>query len=79
MQVFAHAANGQDWQAGGEPFGTEMIAVIATSQPLALGSRQSVERAADYLRDLNEGLKRTKPDAGQANLLARLLVKTSAR
>jgi hypothetical protein len=79
-QVFGQAANGKDyWQAGPAPFGTEMIAIIATPQPLLPGNREGVEQAANYLRDLKEELDRIRPDAGQPDLLATLLVKTSAR
>jgi hypothetical protein len=74
---FANAANGQPWLAGGAPFGTELISVIATPLAVDLGSRSQVEQAADYLRDLRGALRQANAPSGQPNVLATLLVKTS--
>jgi hypothetical protein len=76
-RVFANSANGQVWYAGGAPFGTELICVIATALPVDLGSRSQVEQAADYLRDLRRALSQTNAASGQPNVLATLLVKTA--
>jgi hypothetical protein len=76
-RLFANSANGQVWYAGGGPFGTELICVIATAWPVDLGSRSQVEQAADYLRDLRRALSQTNAPSGQPNVLATLLVKTA--
>jgi hypothetical protein len=77
-RLFGNSANGETWNAGGAPFGTELITVTATPEPLDLGaSRSSVEPAADYLRDLRRALGRISVPSGRPNLLAMLLVKTS--
>jgi hypothetical protein len=76
--LFGNPANGELWNAGGAPFGTELISVIATSVPLDLGaSRPKVEPASSYLRDLNRALGRISGPSGQPNVLATLLVRTS--
>jgi len=76
--IFGNPANGEVWKAGGAPFGTELITVIATPVPLDLGaSRPKIEPAASYLRDLNRGLGRISVPSGQPNVLATLLIKTS--
>jgi hypothetical protein len=77
-RLFGSSANGDAWSAGGEPFGTELITVTATPEPLDLGaSRSTVEPAADYLRDLRRALGRINVSSGRPNVLAMLLVKTS--
>jgi hypothetical protein len=76
--LFGNPANGEDWRAGGAPFGTEFIAATATAQPLPLGSRPRVELAADYLRALRRALDRVN-SAASPNRVATLLVRTSAR
>ena len=77
-RLFGNSANGEAWNAGGAPFGTELITVTATPEPLDLGaSRSSVEPAADYLRDLRGALGRISVASGRPNVLATLLVKTS--
>lgn len=76
--LFGNPANGELWNAGGAPFGTELITVIATPVPLDLGaSRPKVEPASGYLRDLNRALGRISVPSGQPNVLATLLVRTS--
>jgi hypothetical protein len=75
-RLFWQSANGRPWIAGGEPFGTELICVIATAIPVDLGSRAQVEQAADYLRDLKRVLTQTNVPPGQPNVLATLLVET---
>jgi hypothetical protein len=76
--IFGNPANGEVWNAGGAPFGTELITVIATPVPLDLGaSRLKVEPASGYLRDLNSALSRISIPSGQPNVLAMLLVRTS--
>lgn len=77
--VFGNPANGEDWRAGGAPFGTELIAAIATDAPLGLASRPRVEPAADYLDALKAALDRAGAGAGTPNRIALLLVKTSGR
>ena len=76
-RLFGNPANGEIWNAGGEPFGTELICVIATVSPVDLGSRSQVEQAADYLRDLRRALRQANAPTGQPNILGTLLVKTS--
>jgi hypothetical protein len=77
-RLFGSSANGAAWNAGGAPFGTELITVTATPEPLDLGaSRSTVEPAADYLRDLRRALGRVSVSSGRPNVLAMLLVKTS--
>ncbi|HEY3909072.1 MAG TPA: hypothetical protein VGM07_04185 [Stellaceae bacterium] len=78
-RLFGNPANGEDWQAGGAPFGTELITAVATAAPLDLGSRPRVEPAADYLRALKSALDRANAGADTPNRVALLLVKTSPR
>jgi hypothetical protein len=77
-RVFGHSGGRGDWFVGGEPFGTEMITVIATPAALNLGARPIAEKAADYLRDLKRVLARSS-SPGMPNQLATLLVHTSPR
>ena len=77
--MFGNPRNGEDWKAGGAPFGTEMIAVIASPELLGLGNRPRVEPAADYLRDLEGALDRSNTNAERRDLAAILLVMTSGR
>jgi hypothetical protein len=78
--VFGRYGRGRDWIAGGAPFGTELISVVATPSTLSLGvPRPPVEKALDYLRDLKRALGRANPGSGTSNALALLLVHTSAR
>lgn len=76
-RLFGNPANGEDWRAGGAPFGAELIAATATATPLDLGSRPRVEPAADYLRALKAALDRAGAGADTPNRVALLLVKTS--
>ena len=75
-RLFWKSENGQTWKAGGAPFGTELITVIATPFPLNLGSRPRVEKAVEYLRDLKRELGRIIPPPGTPNLVVTLLVRT---
>jgi len=78
--VFGRYGRGRDWIAGGAPFGTELISVIATPSALSLGvPRPPVEKALDYLRDLKRALGRANSGSGTNNALALLLVHTNAR
>jgi hypothetical protein len=78
--VFGRYGRGRDWIAGGAPFGTELISVVATSSALSLGvPRPPVEKAVDYLRDLKRALGRGNSGSGTSNALVLLLVHTSAR
>ena len=77
MRLFGNAADGEVWNAGGAPFGTEMICVIATPTPLDLGPRSPVEQATDYLRDLRLALGRISDPSGHPSLIKVLLVRTS--
>jgi hypothetical protein len=78
--VFGRYGGGRDWIAGGAPFGTELISVIATPSALILGApRPPVEKALDYLRDLKRALGRPSPGSTTSNAMALLLVHTSAR
>ncbi|MBV9966730.1 MAG: SEL1-like repeat protein [Alphaproteobacteria bacterium] len=75
--VFGHNGRGRDWIAGGAPFGTELIAVTATSAPLNFGTnRPPTEKAVDYLRELRRALGREPAGTSAMTLL---LVHTSAR
>jgi Sel1 repeat len=79
-RVFGQVGSGKTWRAGGAPFGTEIISVIATAGPLDLGvSRPDVETAADYLRDLRRALDRIGQGVGAHSSMATLLVKTRGR
>ncbi len=79
-RVFGDGANGKTWNAGGAPFGTELITAIATPRPLDLGGpRPEVEPAAGYLRDVERALQRAAAPPGAANSLATLLVRTRGR
>ncbi|MGD9616821.1 MAG: DUF4384 domain-containing protein [Alphaproteobacteria bacterium] len=73
------AGGGEDWRAGGPPFGTELILVIATPQPLDLGPRPVVEDAAAYLSDLGKALRQRGAGAAQPGLLTTMLVETRAK
>jgi hypothetical protein len=78
-RVFGDGTRGKVWRAGGAPFGTESIAVIATPLPLNLGSaRPAVENGTDYLRDVAAALARSNA-ADKPNLLATILVTTHGR
>jgi hypothetical protein len=77
--LFGDPANGENWRAGGAPFGTELIAAFATPVPLDLGDRPRVEEAADYLRDLKRVFDRAGANSENPGLVATLLVKTSGR
>jgi hypothetical protein len=78
-QLFWDAGGGKTWNAGGAPFGTELITALATPAPLALGSRPPIEPAADYLRDLKQALSHAPAGAATPNAMATLLVKTGPR
>ena len=73
------SGGGEDWRAGGPPFGTELILVIATPQPLDLGKRPTVEDAAIYLSALEKGLRQRGAAAAKPNLLKTMLVETRAK
>jgi hypothetical protein len=71
---------GGDIRAGGAPFGTELIVVIASRGPLELGSRrQEAELAAWYLVDLESALRRNREGVGTSPSVATLYVQTRAR
>lgn len=77
-RVFGQAGAHKVWAAGGAPFGTEFISVIATSAALDLGAtRRPVESADDYLRDLKSALGRSRPLPSAPNIAAVLMVHTS--
>jgi hypothetical protein len=78
-RVFGQPGAHKVWAAGGAPFGTEFISVIATPAVLDLGAaRRPVEPADDYLRDLRTVLGRTAAPASTPNIAAVLMVHTSA-
>jgi hypothetical protein len=78
-RIFGQRGAHKVWTAGGAPFGTELISVIATPAVLDLGAvRRPVESADDYLRDLRTALGRTAAPASTPNILAVLVVHTSA-
>ena len=78
-RVFGQPGAHKVWAAGGAPFGTEFISVIATPAVLDLGAaRRPVEPADDYLRDLRTVLGRTPAPASAPNIGAVLIVHTSA-
>ena len=70
---------GDSWNAGGAPFGTELIAVTATPQGLDLGPRPEAELAATYLRELDSALLRNRQAGRGAPSVATVLVHTSER
>ena len=78
-RVFGQPGAHKVWAAGGAPFGTEFISVIATPAALDLGAtRRPIEPAEDYLRDLRAALGRTPAPASTPNVAAALIVHTSA-
>jgi hypothetical protein len=69
-----------DWLVGGEPFGTELISVVATPRPLNLGAnRPMIEPADGYLRDLTNALRLMRASGGQPSLLATTFIHTSGQ
>lgn len=76
-RVFGQPGAHKVWAAGGAPFGTEFILVIATPAALELGApRRPVESADDYLRDLRTALGRSRPPPGTPNIAGVLMVHT---
>jgi hypothetical protein len=77
-RVFGRAANGEAWIAGGAPFGTELISVMATPAPLNLeAGRPHAEKALDYLHDLRRALGHAAASTATPNALATLFVHTA--
>jgi len=77
-RIFGQPGAHKVWAAGGAPFGTEFISVIATSASIDLGAaRRPVEPAEDYLRDLRAALGRSGANPSRPNIAAALLVHTS--
>jgi hypothetical protein len=71
---------GEVWNAGGAPFGAEVITIVGTPAPLDLGeARPTVELAADYLRDLKLALGHAGNLPVSPNLVGILLVNTGPR
>ena len=69
-----------DWLVGGEPFGTELISVVATPRPLNLGAnRPMIEPADGYLRDLTNALRLMRASGGQPSLVATTFIHTSGQ
>lgn len=81
VQLSAGASRvfGHDWIAGGAPFGTEIIGVIASAAPIPLAPRPATEPALGYLRDVKQALARLPTGAAATPLVAKLLVHTSER
>jgi hypothetical protein len=78
-RIFGQPGAHKVWAAGGSPFGTEFISVIATSASIDLGAvRRPVEPAEDYLRDLRAALGRSSANPSRPNIAAVLMVHTSA-
>lgn len=78
-RIFGQPGAHKVWAAGGAPFGTEFISVIATSASIDLGAaRRPVEPAEDYLRDLRAALGRSAANPSRPNIAAVLMVHTSA-
>jgi hypothetical protein len=78
-RVFGEPASGKVWKAGGAPFGTEMISVVATPATLDLGGpRPVVEQSQDYLRDLRRALGASSASS-KPNIFQTLLVSTRGR
>ena len=78
-RIFGQPGAHKVWAAGGAPFGTEFISVIATSASIDLGAvRRPVEPAEDYLRDLRAALGRSSANPSRPNIAAVLMVHTSA-
>ena len=79
-RIFGNPGAGKTWNAGGPPFGTELITAIATAAPLALsGVRPEVEPASRYLGELRRALNKLDTVPGAPNAMAALLVKTRGR
>jgi hypothetical protein len=77
-RIFGQPGAHKVWAAGGAPFGTEFISVIATSASIDLGAaRRPVEPAEDYLRDLRAALGRVGANPSRPNIAAVLMVHTS--
>ncbi|MBV9554387.1 MAG: hypothetical protein JO032_16525, partial [Alphaproteobacteria bacterium] len=69
-----------DWLVGGEPFGTELISVIATPRPLNLGANRPVIEPADsYLHDLTNALRLARAAGGASTLEATTFIHTAAQ
>jgi eukaryotic-like serine/threonine-protein kinase len=77
VRIFGEPGGGRVWKAGGAPFGTEMITVLATPVPLNLGQRPWVEQSQDYLRDLKRALDTNRSD--KTAIYQTLLVTTRRR
>ena len=60
---------GGSWTVG-EPFGTELIAVISSPKPLFAKARPEVEPAAGYLADLQKSLAKMGSDAANSGIVA---------
>ena len=78
-QIFGPDGSGENWRAGGAPFGNEMILVLATPQPLDLGARPNVEQAVAYLSSLERALRKSGPTQRLQNLFGTILVKTQSK
>jgi hypothetical protein len=78
-RIFGPAGTGDNWRAGGAPFGTELILVLATPQPLDLGTRPEVEYASSYLSSLERALHKSAATERQPNLVGTMLVETRAK
>jgi len=78
-QIFGPGGSGENWRAGGAPFGNEMILVLATPQPLDLGARPNVEQAVAYLSSLERALRKSVPSQRQQNLFGTILVQTQSK
>jgi hypothetical protein len=73
------ARPGEDWTVA-EPFGTELMLVTATPQPLDFWPpRPDLEMARDYLIALGDVLGRNPSTAGQPSALATVLIRTRPR
>jgi hypothetical protein len=78
-QIFGPGGSGESWRAGGPPFGTEVILVLATPQSLDLGARPLIESAETYLSSLEKALRKSAATERQPNLFGTILVQTQAK
>jgi len=63
-----------------EPFGTELVAVLNTPQPLFDAPREEVEKGADYLAVLRERLKQLGKESGPEQITAEfVMINTRSR
>lgn len=72
------AGDGENWIVG-PPFGTEVITLIASSEPLFPKPRKEAEPADRYLKDLRRSIERIQARPGSTLLADVMLIETRAK